>query len=69
MAKHDDQHWMEKMHKGHLHRLLGVPEGTPIPPAKMSAALAGRYGEEGVQMAHAAKNMEFASGHTSHFPK
>jgi hypothetical protein len=65
---HEDQHWMEKMHKGHLHRLLGVAEGTPIPQDKMRAALSGKYGEAGVKMAHAAVNMEHESGHTSHLP-
>ena len=25
-------------HKGALHRALGVPEGQPIPPAKLAAA-------------------------------
>jgi hypothetical protein len=30
--------------RGALHRQLGVPEGEKIPPEKMSAARAGKYG-------------------------
>lgn len=42
--------------KGGLHRSLGVPQGQPIPAAKMAAAKAGQYGPT------AQKQANFASG-------
>lgn len=44
--------------KGGLHETLGVPEGQPIPPAKMSAALAGEYGPKGKKQAELAQTLE-----------
>jgi hypothetical protein len=42
--------------KGGLHRSLGVPQGQKIPPSKMAAAKAGKYG------ARAQKQANFAAG-------
>ena len=42
--------------KGGLHQSLGVPQGQKIPPGKMAAAKAGRYGPL------ARKQANFASG-------
>lgn len=44
--------------KGGLHETVGVPQGQPIPPAKMQAAAAGRYGPKGVKQAQLARTME-----------
>ena len=66
-AKHDDPpandskgdgHWMEKLHKGHLHQALGVPEGQKIPADKMQEAMSGSRGPEVKKMAETAKTME-----------
>ena len=38
MAKHWMQGVAKTMHKGALHRALGVPEGKKIPAKKMAAA-------------------------------
>jgi len=42
---------------GGLHRILGVPQGTKIPAAKMRAALAGKYGAKAKKEALFAKNV------------
>ena len=34
----DKGHWMETIHKGGLHRSLGVPQGQKIPAKKMEKA-------------------------------
>jgi hypothetical protein len=47
----------KKSHKGRLHRALGVPEGKPIPEAKMREALAGKHGTKAREMAQAAHNI------------
>ena len=44
--------------RGGLHQSLGVPEGEPIPKAKMSAALAGRYGPKVKRQAQLAQTLE-----------
>lgn len=44
--------------KGGLHRSLGVPEGQPIPRAKLQAALAGKYGEKAQKQARFAKILQ-----------
>lgn len=44
--------------KGGLHETLGVPEGQPIPPAKMAAALRGEYGPKGKKQAELAQTLE-----------
>jgi hypothetical protein len=43
--------------KGGLHKSLGVPQGKPVPPAKMSAALAGKHGKKAQAQARFAKNV------------
>jgi hypothetical protein len=43
--------------KGGLHKSLGVPQGQPIPAAKMQAALAGKAGPKARQQAEFAQNM------------
>jgi hypothetical protein len=42
---------------GGLHQSLGVPQGKPIPPAKMRAALAGKNGTKARQQAQFARNV------------
>jgi hypothetical protein len=42
---------------GGLHKSLGVPEGQPIPPAKMAAAAAGDYGPKAKAQAVLAQGM------------
>lgn len=42
--------------KGGLHKSVGVPQSEKIPPAKMAAAKAGKYGPK------AQKQANFASG-------
>lgn len=44
--------------KGGLHQSLGVPEGQPIPPAKLRAALSGRYGSKAKRQAMLARTLE-----------
>jgi hypothetical protein len=44
--------------RGGLHESLGVPEGQPIPPAKMAAALAGRCGPKAKKQAELAQTLE-----------
>lgn len=44
--------------KGGLHESLGVTEGEPIPPAKMRAALAGKYGPKAARQARLAQTLE-----------
>ena len=46
------------MVKGGLHSSLGVPQGQKIPPAKLAAAAAGKYGPKAKKQAQMAKNME-----------
>lgn len=52
-------HWMQRvsshMHKGALHRALGVPEGKKIPGAKMAKAAHSRspHVRKMVGLAHA----------------
>lgn len=43
--------------KGGLHKSLGVPQGQKIPAAKMTAALAGKYGLKAKRQAEFAKNV------------
>lgn len=43
--------------KGGLHTSLGVPQGKPIPPGKMAAALAGKKGPKAAAQARFAKNV------------
>jgi len=43
--------------EGGLHASLGVPQGKPIPPSKMKAALAGRYGPLAAKQARFAQNV------------
>lgn len=43
--------------KGGLHESLGVPRGEVIPPAKMKAALAGRYGPKAKRQAELARTL------------
>jgi hypothetical protein len=42
---------------GGLHQSLGVPAGQPIPPAKMAAAQAGKFGPKAQQQANFAVNV------------
>jgi hypothetical protein len=42
---------------GGLHKSLGVPEGKPIPAAKMQAALSGKAGLAAQKQARFAKNV------------
>ncbi len=43
--------------KGGLHQSLGVPQGQPIPAAKMASALAGKEGPTTQKQAQFAKNV------------
>jgi hypothetical protein len=43
--------------KGGLHQSLGVPQGQPIPAAKMASALAGKEGPTAQKQAQFAKNV------------
>lgn len=43
--------------KGGLHQSLGVPQGQPIPAAKMQAALAGKKGPKAKKQAVMAQGM------------
>jgi hypothetical protein len=43
--------------RGALHRQLGVPEGQKIPPEKMAAARAGKYGPMAKKRAAFAQGM------------
>ena len=45
-------------HKGGLHESLGVPQGQPIPPAKMRAALSGKHGSKAKRQAMLARTLE-----------
>jgi hypothetical protein len=38
MAKKKDDHWMEKIHKGGLHKSLGIAEGKKIPQKRIVKA-------------------------------
>jgi hypothetical protein len=51
--------------KGGLHRSLGVPEGQNIPPAKMAAAKAGKFGPKARQQANLATGMLAAGRKTA----
>lgn len=42
---------------GGLHESLGVPQGKPIPPGKVSAAASGAYGPKAKKQAQFAKNV------------
>jgi hypothetical protein len=42
---------------GGLHESLGVPQGQPIPAAKLQSALAGNYGPKAAEQARFAKNV------------
>jgi hypothetical protein len=44
--------------KGGLHESLGVPEGQQMPPAKVNAALAGKYGPKAKRQAQLAQTLE-----------
>lgn len=43
--------------KGGLHASLGVPQGQKIPPAKLSAALSGKYGAKAKKQAQFMQNV------------
>jgi len=43
--------------KGGLHQSLGVPQGQPIPAAKMQQALSGKAGPRAAAQARFAKNV------------
>lgn len=43
--------------KGGLHQSLGVPQGQPIPAAKMADALAGKAGPKAAAQARFAQNV------------
>jgi len=43
--------------EGGLHKSLGVPADKPIPPGKMRAALAGKYGPKAKKQALLKKNV------------
>lgn len=43
--------------KGGLHTSLGVPQGKPIPKAKVDAAAAGKFGPKAQKQANFAKNV------------
>lgn len=45
-------------HPGQLHRDLGVPQGQPIPDAKLRAAAAGRDGPKVAQRARFAETLK-----------
>lgn len=51
--------------KGGLHRSLGVPEGQPIPAAKMAAAKAGKFGPLAQKQANFAEGMLAAGQKTA----
>ena len=51
--------------KGGLHRSLGVPQGEKIPPAKMAAAKAGKYGPLAKKQANMATGMLAAGRRTA----
>jgi hypothetical protein len=51
--------------KGGLHQSLGVPEGQNIPPAKMAAAKAGKYGPLAAKQANMATGMLAAGRKTA----
>jgi hypothetical protein len=51
--------------KGGLHQSLGVPEGQPIPAAKMAAAKAGKYGPKAQKQANFATGMLAAGRKTA----
>lgn len=44
--------------KGGLHESLNVPQGEPIPAAKLRAALAGKYGSKAKRQAELARTLE-----------
>lgn len=44
-----------KFKKGGLHASLGVPQGEKIPPSKLAAAAAGKYGPKAKKQAVFAK--------------
>lgn len=52
--------WIQKAIKkpGQLHRDLGVPQGKPIPKAKLDAAARGDYGPKTAQRARLAKTLK-----------
>jgi len=45
------------MQRGGLHKSVGVPEGQKIPPAKMAAAKAGKYGPKAKRQANFAGSL------------
>lgn len=52
--------------KGGLHTSLGVPQGQPIPAAKMQDALAGKDGQKAKQQAEFAANVLAKGRRTAH---
>jgi hypothetical protein len=50
---------------GGLHESLGVPQGQKIPPAKMAAAKAGKYGPTAAKQANLATEMLAAGRKTA----
>ena len=60
-------HWQEARHfkKGGLHQSLGVPQGQTIPPAKMAAAKAGKFGPKAKAQANLATGMLAAGRKTA----
>lgn len=53
-----------KFRPGGLHRSLGVPQGQPIPPAKVAAAAAGDDGPKAQKQALLARTLEHMHGKT-----
>jgi hypothetical protein len=51
--------------KGGLHRSVGVPQGQPIPAAKMAAAKAGKYGPLAAKQANMATGLLAAGRKTA----
>lgn len=51
--------------KGGLHESLGVPQGKPIPKAKVDAAAAGKFGPKAKAQANMAQNMLAAGQKTA----
>lgn len=43
---------------GGLHQTTGTPQGQPIPPGKMQAAAAGKYGAKGAKQARLAQTFK-----------
>lgn len=51
--------------KGGLHESVGVPQGKPIPKAKIDAAAAGKFGPKAAKQANFAQGMLKAGRQTA----